>query len=224
MAAAPAPGAYGAGMPYPSTFTGTVRLDPPLGPEERVWVAALRAAGSARARSCPGRPSPWAATRDGHLRIDPRAGDHRQVPEWLAWIAAELRAGGLPRTLRGLVRVRGAVAGDRWELHAGPGALTVARAGLPCPPCWRAVQLQVAPSVAYAFAHAPGLSSRLACWLSGGAPDAEPPAGTHAPGPPCVTAAWPRNPTLQVVRWPLALAPWWHRNVPPPSDRERQRA
>lgn len=211
-------------MAYHTRFAGTVRVDPPLGPAALDWVSSLRgAAAGERPEDSPGWPSPWAVDRRGHLRVPASEAAPRQVAEWLAWIAAELAeptsaadagvAGG--HVCTGFLRARGATPGDRWELRVAAGGLSVHRAGLPCPRCWRETQLHVAPSVAYAFAHS-GVLGDDAAWLLFG--------GHVADGPSCQAGGWPSIPTERSVRWPLHFMGWWHGHVPPPSWLDRLQA
>ena len=204
-------------MGYSTTFTGRITVDPPLSARQQAWVASLwspeRYPDGSLALGYPGWCSPWLATADGGLHIPDTYDKPRQAPEWLAWIARELREPLFSRdptiagshTMTGRLQAQGACEGDKYELRVADGRISVHRKGLPCWPCWQETRWMVAPSVAYAFTHPEEDRPEVFARPTGEERERDEPR--------CRAAGWTPQPRWRRVYWPPRFGDWWKGHV-----------
>ena len=201
-------------MGYPTTFTGSISVNPPLTAEERDWIHSLREPFEEKA-GVPGWLSPWHASDTGELFVPSDYDKPRQAPEWLVWIMQELddplfcdrESSGVGHHFSGRLTAQGAAAGDRYELRVDGEDVTVHRTGLPCWPCWWSTLLSVPPSVAYAFGHPDEAQD----------PDVDQEALDRAE-PACLEGAWTPVESYRRVEWPPAFLGWWTAHVSERAD------
>lgn len=156
-------------MGYDISYEGVVRIDPPLGDDER----ALLNTAAAQRHHLPGDVNalvpglagywmPWTATARGHLAPPNHPNRTGMLAEWLRWLAVHLTGevahpllSGIAgdHDLRGTVTGTGRAPGDQFRIVVDGANVWVERDRMPCPACWLNCQTMVPPSAAHAFEH-----------------------------------------------------------------------